>query len=69
MLTSNSISFQIFGALGDTLQKIEGRLKAEQFKTRVMECFRVWEETALYPREVLIHNQNIFLGLVEVGHT
>jgi len=30
-----------------------------------MACFRIWEETALYPTEHLIRLQNVFLGLVK----
>lgn len=53
----------IFKEIGAAYRAIEARLKAEQFKTRVMQCFRAWEENALYPVEFLINLQNIFLGL------
>lgn len=43
---------------------IQGRLKAEQFKQRVMNCFRAWEDWAIYPDQLLIRLQNCFLGLV-----
>ncbi|CAI4220700.1 unnamed protein product [Auanema sp. JU1783] len=56
---------KIFEALGDTLRNIEARLKAEHFKQRIMLCFRAWEDNAIYPTEFLIHNQNVFLGLVK----
>lgn len=54
----------IFKAIHDTFNNIEGRLKAEQFKQRVMSCFRAWEDWAIYPNDFLIRLQNIFLGLV-----
>uniref|UniRef100_A0A1I7XV35 CID domain-containing protein n=1 Tax=Heterorhabditis bacteriophora TaxID=37862 RepID=A0A1I7XV35_HETBA len=57
---------KVFEALGRTLQKVDARLKAEQFKQRIMNCFRAWEDNAIYPTDVLIHNQNVFLGLVQL---
>ncbi|CAD5229475.1 unnamed protein product [Bursaphelenchus okinawaensis] len=57
----------IFTSLNETLEGIESRLKAEQFRQRVMLCFRNWEDNSIYPRDVLINLQNIFLGLVKVG--
>ncbi|XGW15649.1 hypothetical protein V3C99_001247 [Haemonchus contortus] len=56
---------KIFAALGRTLRSVTARLKAEQFKQRVMSCFRAWEESVLYPTDVLVNSQNIFLGLME----
>ncbi|KAH7725317.1 surp module family protein [Aphelenchoides avenae] len=53
----------IFVALNQTLERIESRLKAEQFRQRVMLCFRMWEDNSIYPTDVLINLQNIFLGL------
>ncbi|XP_054156061.1 LOW QUALITY PROTEIN: U2 snRNP-associated SURP motif-containing protein-like [Oppia nitens] len=55
----------IFHDLRDTYAEIDGRLKAEQFKQRVMSCFRAWEEQAIYSPDFLIKLQNIFLGLVQ----
>ncbi|KAF8383070.1 hypothetical protein PRIPAC_72212 [Pristionchus pacificus] len=57
---------KIFSALATSLRNIEGRLKAEQFKQRVMNCFRAWEDVTLYPTDILIQCQNIFLGLIEL---
>ncbi len=45
-------------------KSIESRMKAEAFKQRVMNCFRAWEDWALYPMDFLIRLQNIFLGLI-----
>ncbi|CAB3401413.1 unnamed protein product [Caenorhabditis bovis] len=58
---------KIFATLGKTYKNIASRIKQEQFKQRIMNVFRHWEETALYPVDRLIHNQNIFLGLVEIS--
>ncbi|KAL8618876.1 hypothetical protein ACOMHN_000883 [Nucella lapillus] len=54
----------IFKDVNVAYKGIEGRLKAEQFKQRVMACFRAWEDWAIYPLDFLINLQNIFLGLV-----
>ncbi|XP_055330103.1 U2 snRNP-associated SURP motif-containing protein-like [Paramacrobiotus metropolitanus] len=53
----------IFTQLKKSHRSIEGRLKAEQYKQRVMNCFRAWEDWALYPPKYLIKLQNVFLGL------
>ncbi|XP_068600080.1 U2 snRNP-associated SURP motif-containing protein [Brachionichthys hirsutus] len=53
---------QIFGDLNTAHKNIQARLQAEQFKQRVMSCFRAWEDWAIYPGPYLIHLQNIFLG-------
>lgn len=53
----------IFRDIHETYQSITGRLRAEQFKQRVVNCFRAWEDWALYPSQYLIRLQNIFLGL------
>lgn len=34
---------------------------------KIMGCFRVWEDWAVYPEPYLIQLQNIFLGLVKAG--
>uniref|UniRef100_A0A914WHT5 U2 snRNP-associated SURP motif-containing protein n=1 Tax=Plectus sambesii TaxID=2011161 RepID=A0A914WHT5_9BILA len=56
----------IFKQMHKAYSRIEARLKAEQFKQRVIACFRTWEENALYPTDILIRLQNIFLGLVKL---
>ena len=45
-------------------QAISSRLRAEQFKQKVLACFRAWDDWAVYPDKLLIHYQNSFLGLV-----
>lgn len=68
-LSHSSHSFQsrletICFGLRETLNSIEGRLKAEHFKQRVLNVFRVWEEWAVYPSDLLVSLQYIFLGLI-----
>ncbi|XP_053362817.1 U2 snRNP-associated SURP motif-containing protein isoform X2 [Clarias gariepinus] len=57
---------QIFSDLNATFKTIQGHLQSENFKQRVMSCFRAWEEWAVYPDPFLIKLQNIFLGLVNL---
>lgn len=58
---------QIFGDLNAAHRNIQGRLQAEQFKQKVMSCFRAWEDWAIYPEPYLIHLQNIFLGFAKAA--
>ncbi|XP_036410040.1 U2 snRNP-associated SURP motif-containing protein-like isoform X1 [Megalops cyprinoides] len=58
---------QIFSDLNATYKTIQGHLQSENFKQRVMSCFRAWEDWAVYPDPFLIKLQNIFLGLVVLG--
>uniref|UniRef100_A0A8C1V5A2 U2 snRNP-associated SURP motif-containing protein n=1 Tax=Cyprinus carpio TaxID=7962 RepID=A0A8C1V5A2_CYPCA len=57
---------QIFSDLNATYKAIQGHLQSENFKQRVMSCFRAWEDWAVYPDPFLIKLQNIFLGLVSL---
>uniref|UniRef100_A0A4W3HCY0 U2 snRNP-associated SURP domain containing n=1 Tax=Callorhinchus milii TaxID=7868 RepID=A0A4W3HCY0_CALMI len=54
---------QIFANLNATYKSIQGHLQSENFKQRVMGCFRAWEDWTVYPDAFLIKLQNIFLGL------
>lgn len=58
---------QIFGDLNAAHKNIQARLQAEQFKQKVMNCFRAWEDWAIYPEPYLIHLQNIFLGITKAA--
>uniref|UniRef100_H3AIU2 Zgc:163098 n=1 Tax=Latimeria chalumnae TaxID=7897 RepID=H3AIU2_LATCH len=58
---------QIFADIHEAYRNIQARLQAEQFKQKVMSCFRAWEEWAIYPEPYLIRLQNIFLGLIKFG--
>ncbi|KAJ1111316.1 hypothetical protein NDU88_008652 [Pleurodeles waltl] len=57
---------QIFADLHAAYRAIPGHLQSENFKQRVMACFRAWEDWAIYPEPYLIKLQNVFLGLVNV---
>ncbi|XP_038145071.1 U2 snRNP-associated SURP motif-containing protein isoform X2 [Cyprinodon tularosa] len=58
---------QIFEHLHAGHKNIQARLQAEQFKQKVMNCFRAWEDWAIYPQPYLIQLQNIFLGFTKAG--
>ncbi|XP_029313706.1 U2 snRNP-associated SURP motif-containing protein isoform X2 [Cottoperca gobio] len=58
---------QVFADLNSTYKSIQGHLQSENFKQRVMSCFRAWEDWAVYPDPFLIKLQNIFLGLVNIA--
>lgn len=57
----------IFEHLHAAHKSIQARLQAEQFKQKVMNCFRAWEDWAIYPQPYLIQLQNVFLGFVKAG--
>ncbi|XP_007890453.1 U2 snRNP-associated SURP motif-containing protein isoform X1 [Callorhinchus milii] len=57
---------QIFSDMHEAHKVIQARLQAEQFKQKVMACFRAWEDWAIYPEPFLIRLQNIFLGLMKL---
>ncbi|KAK0138616.1 U2 snRNP-associated SURP motif-containing protein [Merluccius polli] len=57
----------IFGDLNAAYKNIQGRLQAEQFKQKVMGCFRAWEDWAIYPESYLLHLQNVFLGFTKAA--
>ncbi|XP_041419321.1 U2 snRNP-associated SURP motif-containing protein isoform X2 [Xenopus laevis] len=57
---------QVFADLNAAYRAIQGHLQSENFKQRVMACFRAWEDWAIYPEPYLIKLQNIFLGLVNI---
>ena len=46
-----------------TYENIESRIKAEGFRSRVMQILKAWSDWAIYPKEFLIRIQNTFLGL------
>ncbi|CAG0890371.1 unnamed protein product [Cyprideis torosa] len=53
----------IFKSLNEKWDNIESRMKAEAFKQKVMCVLRAWQDWALYPVDILISIQNVFLGL------
>lgn len=62
----NENLIKIFVSLNQTLESIQSRIKGEQFRQRVMLCFRMWQDNSIYPKDVLINMQNIFHGLLKV---
>lgn len=54
----------IVNGLREAFNMIDGRIKAEHFKQRIMCVFRAWEEWAIYSGDFMVTLQNIFLGLV-----
>lgn len=54
---------RIFEETRKTYENIESRIKAEGFRTRVMQILKAWSDWAIYPKEFLIKIQNTFLGL------
>ncbi|XP_065367356.1 U2 snRNP-associated SURP motif-containing protein [Calliphora vicina] len=52
----------VFESLHTFYNSIESRLKAEGFKTRVLNVFKAWEDWAVYPKEFLAQLRSIFLG-------
>uniref|UniRef100_A0A8K9V6W7 U2 snRNP-associated SURP motif-containing protein n=1 Tax=Oncorhynchus mykiss TaxID=8022 RepID=A0A8K9V6W7_ONCMY len=58
---------QVFSDLNATYKSTQGHLQSENFKQRVMACFRAWEDWAVYPDPFLIKLQNVFLGLVNLS--
>merc|ERR1712096_536234 len=57
---------QVMVALHKCHRNIQSRMRSEQFKQKVLMCFRVWDDWAVYPDKFLIHLQNTFLGLVKI---
>lgn len=46
---------------------LDGRLKAEGFRVRVLKVLKAWEDSAIYTRDFLHKLHNIFLGLEDVS--
>ncbi|XP_055606151.1 U2 snRNP-associated SURP motif-containing protein [Uranotaenia lowii] len=53
----------IFKSLNSYHMQLDSRLKAEGFKSRVMNVFRAWDEWVVYPKEFLSRLQHTFLGI------
>lgn len=54
---------EIFRSLNSYHMQLDSRLKAEGFKSRVMNVFKAWEEWAVYPKDFLMKLQHTFLGI------
>lgn len=48
--------------LKTTYDRLEGRLQAEGFKSRVLRTLKAWEDS-IYPKDYMNKLHNIFLGL------
>ncbi len=53
----------IFDSLNKTWSNIDGKMKSESFKQKVINIIRAWEERALFASDFLMNLQNRFLGL------
>ena len=54
----------VFEHISQIWINIDGKMKSESFKQKIIGCVRAWEDWALYPNEYLVKLQNLFLGLV-----
>lgn len=55
----------MFQYLNETWSSIDGKMKSESFKQKVLNCIRAWEDRAIYPNDFLVKLQNMFLGLLK----
>jgi U2-associated protein SR140 len=55
----------MFDSLNKTWSQIDGRMKSESFKQKVLNCIRAWEDRLIYQNDFLVNLQNRFLGLVK----
>jgi len=56
---------EIFEHSSEVLKRIDGKMKSESFKQKIMGCIRAWQDWAIYPSEYLLGLQNRFLGLAK----
>lgn len=54
---------RVFENLNKIYNEIDGKMKSESFKQKILNCVRAWEDWAMYPNEYLINLQNVFIGL------
>lgn len=52
----------VFENLHNFYNSIESRLKAEGFKTRVLNILKAWDDWAVYSKEFLAQLRSTFLG-------
>uniref|UniRef100_A0A069DXK2 Putative splicing regulator n=1 Tax=Panstrongylus megistus TaxID=65343 RepID=A0A069DXK2_9HEMI len=53
---------EIFQQAYLTFSNLESRLKAENYKLRVLQIFKAWDDWAVYPRDFLLKLKATFLG-------
>lgn len=55
----------LFERLHKIFMAIEGKMKSESFKVKIMACIRAWTDWTIYPNDFLVNLQNTFLGLTK----
>ena len=55
----------MFEHISQVWKQIDGKMKSESFKQKVLGCIRAWEDWAIYSNEYLVRLQNMFLGLAK----
>lgn len=55
--------FEVMKYMQQAYVSLEGRLKAEGFKLRVLKILKAWEDAAIYPRDFIHKLHNVFLGV------
>jgi U2-associated protein SR140 len=58
---------ELFEHISEVWKQIDGKMKSESFKQKVLGCVRAWEDWAIYPNEYLVRLQNMFLGLAKTN--
>lgn len=58
---------EMFKHLHATYRSLESRLKAEGFKTRVLQVLKAWDEWLVYHREFILKLRTTFLGIQHVS--
>lgn len=56
---------EVFEHNSEVWRAIDGKMKSEAFKQKMLGCVRAWSEWAIYPNDFLVRLQNMFLGLVK----
>lgn len=56
---------EVFEHISQVWKQIDGKMKSESFKQKVLGCIRAWEDWAIYSNEYLVRLQNMFLGLAK----
>jgi len=54
---------EIFTHMNEIWKQIDGKMKSEAFRQKILSCVRAWQDWAIYPSEYLINLQNRFMGL------
>jgi RNA recognition motif-containing protein len=57
----------VFASLNRMLNKIDGKMKSEWFKQKVLVCIKVWQQWNIYPDEFLLKLKETFLDVKQVA--